>query len=50
MVYRCNGKKIDFIISDPYISASTNEMVMTISQAIKDGSGVVAIDINLNLI
>ena len=35
-------------ISDPYISASTSEMVVTISQAISDGSGVVAVDINLN--
>jgi len=41
-------RKGEFIISDPYISASTNEMVVTISQAIKDGSGVVAVDINLN--
>ncbi|MEK5037600.1 methyl-accepting chemotaxis protein [Sporosarcina sp. FSL K6-3457] len=42
------ANKGDFIISDPYISASTNEMVVTISQAITDGSGVVAVDINLN--
>lgn len=41
-------KKDTVSISDPYLSASTNEMVVTISQAIKDGSGVVAVDINLN--
>ncbi|WP_318614687.1 methyl-accepting chemotaxis protein [Sporosarcina sp. YIM B06819] len=40
--------KGEFVISDPYVSASTNEIVVTISQAIKDGSGVVAVDINLN--
>lgn len=42
------ASKGEFIISDPYVSASTNELVVTISQAIKDGSGVVAVDINLN--
>ncbi|MEK4713880.1 methyl-accepting chemotaxis protein [Sporosarcina sp. FSL K6-5500] len=41
-------KKGEVIISDPYISASTNEMVVTLSQVIKDGSGVAAVDINLN--
>jgi methyl-accepting chemotaxis protein len=41
-------KKGEVIISEPYISASTNEMVVTISKAIKDGSGVAAVDINLN--
>ncbi len=41
-------KKGEIIISEPYISASTNQMVVTISKAIKDGSGVAAVDINLN--
>ena len=42
------GAPDEIVISDPYISASTDEMVVTISQALKDGSGVVAVDINLN--
>ncbi|WP_313893976.1 methyl-accepting chemotaxis protein [Psychrobacillus sp.] len=36
------------IISDPYVSASTKNIVVTISQTTKDGSGVIAIDIALN--
>ena len=41
-------KKGEVIISEPYVSADTGEMVLTISQSTKDGSGVVAVDINLN--
>ena len=40
-------KKGEVIISDPYKSADTGDMVITISQSTKDGSGVVAVDISL---
>lgn len=37
------------VISDPYESADADEgLVVTISQALQDGSGVVAIDIHIN--
>ncbi|MFC5560085.1 methyl-accepting chemotaxis protein [Ureibacillus thermophilus] len=35
-------------ISEPYVAASTGEMVITISKAAADGNGVVGIDITLN--
>ncbi|KAA9011347.1 methyl-accepting chemotaxis protein [Niallia endozanthoxylica] len=35
------------VISPPYISASTNGMVVTISQTTKGGSSVIAVDIDL---
>ncbi|WP_338449495.1 methyl-accepting chemotaxis protein [Niallia oryzisoli] len=35
------------VISPPYISASTDGMVVTISKATADGSGVMAVDIDL---
>ncbi|MEK3993319.1 methyl-accepting chemotaxis protein [Psychrobacillus sp. FSL K6-2365] len=38
------------VISDPYISATTNNMVVTVSKTTQDGSGVVAIDIKLTYI
>lgn len=39
----------EVVISDPYRTADeTNELVVTISQALEDGSGVVALDININ--
>ena len=41
--------KGEAIISDPYISADTGEMVITISHTTKDGSGVVAVDISLKV-
>ena len=41
-------KKGEVIISEPYTSVDTGEMVLTISQTTKDGSGVVAADIILN--
>lgn len=40
-------KKGEVIVSEPYVSADTNEMVLTISQSTKDGSGVVAVDMTL---
>ena len=36
------------IISEPYADAGTNEMVITVSKATNDGSGVVAVDLLLN--
>ncbi|KLV24828.1 chemotaxis protein [Bacillus altitudinis] len=35
------------VITDPYISAITNGMVVTIAQRLKDGSGVIGIDIDV---
>ena len=43
-------KKGEATISHPYISASTNKMVVTVSQVLADGSGVVAIDLDLTYI
>ena len=37
----------EIIVSQPYISASNDEMVVTISKTTKDKSGVVAVDISL---
>ncbi|MGX9133303.1 methyl-accepting chemotaxis protein [Rummeliibacillus sp. JY-2-4R] len=36
------------IISDPYVSADNHNVVVTISQSTKDGSGVVGIDLKLS--
>ncbi len=41
-------RKGEVIISEPYVAASTGEMVITLSKTIDDGTGVVGIDINLN--
>lgn len=41
-------KKGEVVLSAPYISASTGDMVVTISKTTKDGSGVVAVDIHLS--
>ncbi|MGE7023618.1 methyl-accepting chemotaxis protein [Solibacillus cecembensis] len=41
-------RKGEMVISEPYVAASTGEMVITISKVNVDGSGVVGIDINLN--
>lgn len=38
----------EIIISDPYISASTKDMVITISKTTKDHSGVIGIDVSLS--
>ncbi|MBP2242463.1 methyl-accepting chemotaxis protein [Cytobacillus eiseniae] len=40
--------KGDTIISDPYISAGTDQMVITISRVIEDGTGVVAVNLYLD--
>lgn len=42
------AKKGEIVISEPYISASTKEMVVTISQTTKDHTGVVGIDVALS--
>jgi len=44
------GQKENTIVSPPYKSSSTGNMVITISRALKDGSGVVAVDVNLEQI
>lgn len=36
------------VVSDPHVTASTGDMVVTISQTTKDGSGVLAINLNLS--
>ncbi|GKU82177.1 methyl-accepting chemotaxis protein [Niallia sp. NCCP-28] len=36
------------IITNPYVDASTGEMVVTITKETADGSGVIGIDININ--
>nr|WP_071393552.1 methyl-accepting chemotaxis protein [Bacillus tuaregi] len=41
------AKKGEAVISAPYISESTNGMVVTISQTTNDGSAVMAVDIDL---
>lgn len=38
----------EVVISEPYASADTGDMVLTVSQATGDGSGVVAIDLNID--
>ncbi|MEJ8547533.1 cache domain-containing protein [Brevibacillus borstelensis] len=35
------------VITAPYIAASTGDMVVTITQSLQDGSGVVAVDLDL---
>lgn len=42
--------KGEAVISPPYVSASTGQMVITISRATKDASGVIAIDLTLGSI
>lgn len=37
-------------ITEPYVSASTQQLVVTLSKKLEDGSGVVGIDINLDYI
>lgn len=41
------GKKGETIITSPYIDASSGDMVVTISQTLHDGSGVIGMDINV---
>jgi len=40
-------KNGEAVISDPYVSVSTDSMVVAISQTTKDGKGVMAVDIDL---
>lgn len=42
--------KGDVIISNPYVSAGTDTMVITVSKALKDGTGVASVNINLSYI
>ena len=35
------------VVTNPYISATTNGMVVTIAQRLKDGSGAIGIDIDV---
>ncbi|MFN2744031.1 MULTISPECIES: methyl-accepting chemotaxis protein TlpB [unclassified Bacillus (in: firmicutes)] len=41
-------KKGETIVTEPYESASTGHMVVTIAKQTKDGSGVVALDMNID--
>jgi len=41
-------RKGEIVISEPYISASTNDIVITISKTTKDNTGVVGIDVSLS--
>lgn len=38
------------VITDPYISSSTGELVITLSRQLEDGSGVVGIDLSIQTI
>ncbi|PMC35138.1 chemotaxis protein [Bacillus sp. UMB0899] len=40
--------KGEVVITDPYIDANTNEISVTFAKVLNDGSGVVAIDIDIN--
>lgn len=42
--------KGEVVITDPYIDANTNETSVTFAKVLNDGSGVVAVDININLL
>ncbi|WWT77068.1 methyl-accepting chemotaxis protein [Bacillus safensis] len=41
------NEKGEPVVTNPYISATTNGMVVTIAQRLKDGSGVIGIDIDV---
>ncbi|WCK54025.1 methyl-accepting chemotaxis protein [Aneurinibacillus sp. Ricciae_BoGa-3] len=41
------ARKGEVVISSPYVSASAKNMVITVSKALNDGSGVIGIDISL---
>jgi methyl-accepting chemotaxis protein len=44
-----NAKKInDVAITDPYISSTSGDLVVTISRQLEDGSGVVGIDMSIS--
>lgn len=38
----------EIVVTDPYVAASDGSMVITIAQELKDGSGVVAMDITID--
>lgn len=40
--------KGEVIVTPPYLSAASNQLVVTVSKATKDGHGVAAIDINIS--
>ncbi|BBP91903.1 hypothetical protein BsIDN1_55210 [Bacillus safensis] len=40
-----NGKQV---ITKPYVAASTGKMVITIAQKMKDGSGVIGLDMEID--
>ena len=40
-------KKGELIVSEPYVSADTGEMVITLSQTTKDATGVIGVDLNI---
>lgn len=40
--------KGEIIITDPYVAAGTDDLVITVSKATEDGSGVVAVSVHLN--
>jgi len=42
--------KGEVVITDPYIDANTNETSVTFAKVLNDGSGVVAVDVNLNVL
>ena len=42
------AQKGETVISDPYVSAGTDKMVITVSRTTEDGSGVVAVNIHLS--
>lgn len=47
---RAMANKGDVMVSEPYISAGTDDMVITISKAAKDGKGVAAVNIFISYI
>ncbi|CAM3843529.1 methyl-accepting chemotaxis protein [Mesobacillus zeae] len=42
--------KGDTVITEPYLGASTGSVLVTVAQTVKDGSGVIAIDLNMDAI
>ncbi|MCY8197997.1 chemotaxis protein, partial [Bacillus spizizenii] len=42
------AKKGQAVFSEPYTDEATGDMVVTISKQLKDGSGVIALDLNLD--
>ncbi|MGE7665301.1 methyl-accepting chemotaxis protein [Ureibacillus composti] len=42
------AQKGQAVISDPYVSATTNEVVVAVSQSTNDGAGVIGIDLKMS--